>query len=48
MSYEISIIILPLLIIFDILSQKLKLQKLNNFNYLPFAVLTFFTQLLGF
>jgi hypothetical protein len=41
MSYEISIIILPLLILFDIFIAKVKITKVKTIlNYLPFAVLT--------
>jgi hypothetical protein len=41
LSYEISIIILPLLILFDIFISKVKIAKLKTIlSYLPFAVLT--------
>ena len=42
LSYEISIIILPLIILFDVFITKIKLrQDKVVFSYLPFAVLTF-------
>jgi len=41
LSYEISIIILPLLILFDIFITKVKITKVKNIlSYLPFAILT--------
>lgn len=42
LSYEVSIIILPLIILFDVFITKIKLrQDKVVFSYLPFAVLTF-------
>ena len=41
LSYEISIIVLPLIILFDVFITKVKIAKIKTvLNYLPFALLT--------